>query len=153
MYESDEAAYLALAAERSTRTLWFSPYLEPFTEFFSWTREVKGERNSTPIRWPGVLLFFGLLTCFLPGRWKATAVLWIPFLLYIGIVFSIGDGVSRYLQVIEWVAILFIALGLDFVISLLVAPFRRRGVDAGAVSGEQATPGAVGGGAAAEPVG
>ena len=72
--------------------------LEPFTGFFAWTREVKGARHSTPIRWPGVLLCFGLATCFLPGRFKATAVLTLPFVLYFAIIFSIGDGVSRQHQ-------------------------------------------------------
>ena len=124
MYEMDQAGYDALVAERSTRQLWFGKFLDPFTSFFSWTREVKGARNSTPIRWPGVLLCFGLATCFLPGRFKATAVLALPFLLYVGIIFSIGDGVSRYLQVIEWIALILVALGLDLVISLLGAAFR-----------------------------
>ncbi len=127
IYESDEAAYNALVAERSTRTLWFGSYLEPFTEFCSWTKEIKGERHSTPIRWPGVLLCFGLATCFLPGRFKATSMLTLPFLLYFAIIFSIGDGVSRYLQVIEWVALILVALGLDLVLGLLVAAIRGGG--------------------------
>jgi hypothetical protein len=124
MYETDETGYNALVAERSTRTLWFGQYLEPFTEFLSWTKEVKGERNTTPIRWPGVLLCFGLLTCFLPGRFKATAVLTLPFLLYFGIIFSIGDGVSRYLQAVEWIALILLALGLDVVCSVIASAFR-----------------------------
>lgn len=124
IYETDEAGYDALAAAGSTRRLWFGRFLEPFTEFCSWTREVKGARNSTPIRWPGVLLCFGLATCFLPGRFKATAVLTLPFVLYFAIIFSIGDGVSRYLQVVEWLALIFVALGLDLAWSLLAAAFR-----------------------------
>jgi hypothetical protein len=140
IYESDEAGYSALVAERSTRTLWFGRYLEPFTEFFSWTKEVKGGRNSTPIRWPGVLLLFGLATCFLPGRFRATAVLALPFVLYFAIIFSIGDGVSRYLQVVEWIALILVALGLDLVLSLVVAAFR--GAASPAAAAAEAAPAA-----------
>jgi hypothetical protein len=124
VYEMDQAGYDALVAERSTRQLWFGRFLEPFTEFFSWTKEVKAERNSTPIRWPGVLFCFGLATCFLPGRFKATSILWLPFLLYVGLIFSIGDGVSRYLQPIEWMALVFLVLGLDLVCSLIASAVR-----------------------------
>ena len=126
VYETDEAGYQATATAGATRELWFGQYLEPFTEFFSWTREVKGPRNSTPIRWSGILFCFGLVTCFLPGRFKATAILWLPFLLYVGLVFSIGDGVSRYLQPIEWIALIIVALGLDFVLGLVTASFGGR---------------------------
>lgn len=122
IYEMDEAAYHALVAERTTRTLWFVPYLDPFTKFFAWTKEIKGPRNSTPIRWSGVLVCLGLLTCFLPGRWKQSTVVWLPFVLYFGIVFSIGDGMSRYLQVIEWVALILVAMSLDLLASFFTVP-------------------------------
>ena len=53
-------------------------------------------------------------------------IVWLPFVLYFGIVFSIGDGMSRFLQVIEWVAVILCAMGLDLVGSFAVVGVRGR---------------------------
>ncbi len=125
IYELDRAGYDALVAERKQRHMWYEPYLLHFTMAFEWMQEVRKERIGVRPTWFGALAFFGLLTCCLPSRFKATSPLWLPLLLYMGIIFAIGDGVSRYLQPIEWIFLIFIALGLDWLSQLAMSQGRR----------------------------
>ncbi len=126
VYELEKPAYYAMTAERSTRKLWFEDYILKFTKRFTWTTVMGREKKWIEITWFGGLMLFGLATCFVPGRFRETSVLWLPALLYMGIIFAVGDSVSRYLQPVEWTGLVFIALGLDFVLNLLVSPFRKK---------------------------
>ena len=49
-------------------------------------------------------------------RERETAPLWLPLGLYLGIIFGIGDAVSRYLQPVDWIGIIFVGLGLDWLL-------------------------------------
>ena len=129
IYEMDRAGSDALVSERQQRRAWYEPYLLSFTMAFCWTKEFRQERIGVRPTWCGMLAFFGLLTCFLPSRFKVTSPLWLPLLLYMGIIFAIGDGVSRYLQPIEGIFLIFIALGFDWLVQL-VASSRRQPADA-----------------------
>lgn len=119
LYEMDEAGYRALVAERQERHAWYEPYLLKFTRTFTWTRTVKAATKTLHPAWFGLLALFGLLTCLRPTRWRLTSPLWLSLALYLGIIFSIGDGVSRYLLPVEWMGMVFVALGLDWLLGLV----------------------------------
>lgn len=121
LYEMEEPAYLAMAEQRRKQVEWYEPWVYRFTHAFSW---MKTERD--PVRklhlhpaWFGVLALFGLLTCLRPSRWRETSPLWLSLGFYLVIIFSIGDSVNRYLQPIEWVGLIFVALGLDWLLGLV----------------------------------
>jgi hypothetical protein len=115
LYELDEAGYHALAEQRQSEKVWYERFVYNFTKTFAWmhTTRIAGIRTLHPA-WFGLLAVFGLLTCLRPGRWRETSLLWLPLGLYLVIIFAIGDSVSRYLQPIEWVGIIFVALGFDW---------------------------------------
>jgi hypothetical protein len=69
-----------------------------------------------------MLALFGFLTCLRPKRWRETAPLWLPLGLFLVIIFSIGDSVPRYLQPVDWIGIIFVGVGLDWVLDWLWRP-------------------------------
>lgn len=121
MYETDREGYDAMSAERRQRTAWYEPWLLPFTRTFVWTRTVGAEHGPKSLRpgWFGLLALLGLVSCLRPARCRATSPLWLALALYMGIIFSIGDTVSRYLQAVEWIGMIFVAAGLDWLLGLL----------------------------------
>jgi len=119
LYRTDYDGYLALAAERGKRTFWLEPYVYRCASTFAWmrtVRDVQARRRTLHPAWFGVLALFGFLTCLRPARWRETAPLWLSLGLFLGIIFGIGDSVVRYLQPVEWIGIIFVALGLDWVL-------------------------------------
>lgn len=124
----DEASYLRMVEERVRRKLWFEEHLKWFTEHFVWTKTKPGDPGEKPlvkVMPLGWMALFGLLTCFLPGRFVATSILWLPAILYLGLVFAVGDAVTRYLQPVEWILFIFIALGFDAILNLFARLFAR----------------------------
>jgi hypothetical protein len=119
LYEMDHDAYLALAAERQQRHPWYEPYVYHFTQTFVWMHTVRAQTRTLHAAWFGLLALFGFLTCLRPSRWRETAPLWLSLGLYLAIIFGIGDAVTRYLQPIEWIGLIFVALGLDWVLQLV----------------------------------
>ncbi|MEP6671073.1 MAG: hypothetical protein ABJF10_18075 [Chthoniobacter sp.] len=119
LYEMDQDAYLALAGQRRAQVEWYEPYVYGFTRAFAWMHTVRAGTRTLHPAWFGVLALFGFLTCLRPSRWRETSLLWLPLGLYLAIIFGIGDSVVRYLQPIEWVGIIFVALGLDWVLGLV----------------------------------
>ena len=121
LYERDREAYRALVAERQERRAWYEPYLLKFTKTFVWTRTIEGENSRRWLEpaWFGLLALLGLMTCLRPSRWRLTSPLWLSLLIYLGIIFSVGDTVARYLQPVDWIGIVFVALGLDWVLGLV----------------------------------
>ena len=121
IYEMDEPAYRALVAERAKRTAWFEPLVRWF-EPVQWVDAEPGRPGAaprfrlTPLSW---LLALGLAGALVPGRFVRTSILWLPLLLYVGIVFAVGDRVSRYFQPVEWAMFTLIAVGLDVVLDAL----------------------------------
>ena len=69
-----------------------------------------------------------------------TSILWLPLGLYLGIVFAVGDRVSRYLEPVEAVMFILIVIGLDVVLDALTALWKSvRPTSAAPVAGgEQA---------------
>ena len=121
MYETDREGYFAMAEERIARKAWYEPYLLPFTQTFVWTRSV-GEEHAKSLKpaWFGLLALLGLISCLRPTRFAATSPLWLSLALYMGMIFAIGDTVSRYLQAVEWIGIIFVAVGLDWIFGLII---------------------------------
>lgn len=121
LYEMDEPAYLAMAEQRRKQVEWYEPWVYRFTHTFSWMkaeRDGAGKRHLHPA-WFGLLALFGFLTCLRPSRWRETSPLWLSLGLYLVIIFGIGDAVNRYLQPIEWIGLIFVALGLDWLLGLV----------------------------------
>jgi len=120
LYEMDHDAYLALAEQRRVQVEWYEPCVYHFTRVFAWmsATRAEGKRVMHPA-WFGLLALFGFLTCLRPSRWRETSLLWLPLGVYLAIIFGIGDSVSRYLQPVDWIGIIFVALGLDWVLSLV----------------------------------
>lgn len=125
LYKLNLDGYLALAAQRRHQNAWYLPYVYGFSHTFAWmrtTRVLPGGKRSLHPAWLGMLALFGFLTCLRPGRWRETAPLWLPLGLYLVIIFSIGDSVSRYLQPVDWIGLIFVGLGLDWVLEWLWRP-------------------------------
>jgi hypothetical protein len=119
LYRTDYDGYQALAAERGKRTFLFEPYIYRCASTFAWmrtVRDVQAHKRTLHPAWFGVLALFGFLTCLQPKRWRETAPLWLSLGLFLGIIFGIGDSVVRYLQPVEWIGIIFVALGLDWIL-------------------------------------
>jgi hypothetical protein len=119
LYEMDEPAYQALAAERAQHKEWYEDDVYHFTRTFVWMRSERAAKRTLHPAWFGVFALFGFLTCLRPSRWRETAPLWLSLVLFLVIIFGIGDAVTRYLQPIEWLGLIFIALGLDWLLGLV----------------------------------
>ncbi|HSI16094.1 MAG TPA: hypothetical protein VK961_28855 [Chthoniobacter sp.] len=127
IYEMDEPAYNAFVAERSTRTLWFTKYTDEFDRLKWLDTKVgkKGESPRTHIKTMGWLALLGFAASLLPYRFRRGTLLWLPALLYLFIIYAIGDTVTRYIHPVEWAGFILIAIGLDSVIDGLVWLYRR----------------------------
>ena len=79
-------------------------------------RTLPGGKRTLHPSWFGMLAIFGFLTCLRPKRWRETAPLWLPLGLFLVIIFSIGDSVPRYLQPVDWIGIIFVGVGLDWIL-------------------------------------
>lgn len=115
IYEMDEPAYNAMVAERSKRTLWFTGPLHIFSKM-KWLDTRASPRGQAPylhVQFMGWLALWGLIAALLPGRFVRTSLLWLPLMLYLFIVYAVGDTVTRYLHPIEWTLFILIAFGLD----------------------------------------
>ena len=123
LYEMDEPAYRALVAERSQRKLWFEPQVRWFAgvKWLTTDPGPPGAQPTTDVSWMGWLFVLGLAGALLPGRFARTSILWLPMLLYVGVVFAVGDRVSRYYPPLEWAMFALIAIGLDVVLDALAA--------------------------------
>jgi hypothetical protein len=119
LYGMDEDAYLALAARRQAQTAWYGPYVYKFTHAFTWMRTEQDTTRTLHPAWFGLLALFGFFTCLRPSRWRETAPLWLPLGLYLVVIFGIGDALPRYLQPVEWIGLVFVALGLDWLLELV----------------------------------
>jgi hypothetical protein len=128
LYEMDEPAYNAMVAERSKRTVWYEPYM-PMVKKINWVVAEEGEPGQKPtidVKWLGWLALLGLFGSLVPGRFTRTSILWLPLLVYLPIVYAVGDRVSRYLHTVDWLVFVMIGIGLDVVLDLLTAPWRKR---------------------------
>ena len=128
LYRFDYDGYLKLADERRHQNAWYLPTVYRLSHAFAWMRTVRtlpgGKRTLHPA-WFGMLALFGFLTCLRPKRWRETAPLWLPLGLFLVIIFSIGDSVPRYLQPVDWIGIIFVGVGLDWVLAWLWRPQKR----------------------------
>jgi hypothetical protein len=119
LYEMDKDAYLALAARRQSQVEWYEPAVYNFDHAVAWMRSSGRKTRTLYPNWSGLLALFGFLTCLRPSRWRETSPLWLSLGLYLVIIYGIGDAVPRYLQPIEWIGLIFVALGLDWLLSLI----------------------------------
>ena len=127
LYETDEAGYDKLVAERAQRTAWFNPYVRWVSKIHWVSAEpgAIGQRPSIGLTALGWLAVLGLVGALVPGRFARTSILWLPILLYIPLVFAVGDRVSRYYHPLEWAMFALIAIGLDTLLDALAALWKR----------------------------
>ena len=125
LYGMDQPEYQALADRRINENAWYIPFVARFSRIFNWMNYFRdtatGKRSLQPA-WFGILALFGFITCLFPSRWRETSPLWIPLMLFLGIIFGIGDSLSRYLQPIDWIGVTFVALGLDWLLAWVWRP-------------------------------
>ena len=72
-----------------------------------------------PLPEPSSLALLGLVSCLRPARWRLTSPLWLSLIIYMGIIFAVGDTVARYLLPVDWIGMVLVALGLDWVLGFL----------------------------------
>ena len=127
IYEMDETAYDAMVAERAGRTVWFEPYVRWVSQFHWVSAEpgATGQKPSIGLNALGWLALLGLAGALLPGRFARTSILWLPMLLYIPLVFAVGDRVSRYYHPLEWAMFVLIGIGFDTILDALSAGWQR----------------------------
>ncbi len=130
IYERDQAAYEAMAAERISRARRVPAWPVAIGKALTWVRidprrAVPGLSNVTWVAWLGLL---GVAALGWRRQWAAAAFLLLPLGIYLAGIYAIGDAVSRYFMPIEWMGILLACLGLD---GLLGAVWRARspGID------------------------
>jgi hypothetical protein len=136
LYELDREGYRALVAERQQRTAWYAPWLPRFTQTFVWTRTIKGTngRHWLEPAWFGLLALLGLVSCLRPSCWRETSPLWLSLVTYMGIIFAVGDTVARYLLPVDWIGLVLVALGLDWLLGLVWRVKTPEPVETAAVS-------------------
>ncbi|MEA3186392.1 MAG: hypothetical protein QOD99_222, partial [Chthoniobacter sp.] len=117
LYERDLPAYNVTVAERVTR-----PALLP-TKLFQIVKPLRWvHRKSThpfPIMrftWFAALGFLGIAALFIRKNWREAALLMLPCGAYLVVIYSIGDAVPRYLLAVEWLGLIFAALGCDLIL-------------------------------------
>lgn len=127
LYDLDEAGYEAMAEERAKRTVWYAPYM-PLVKSINWVYAEGGEAGEKPtieVKWMGWLLLLGLVGCLMPGRFRRTSIIWLPLVVYLPVVYGVGDRVSRYLHTVDWLGFVMIVIGLDVVLDVVTALWKR----------------------------
>jgi len=114
-YGMDRPEYEEKVKERATRQNATLPFLSAVSDSMVWMRDntdAAGKHWLSPC-WPLVLAVLGFLVCLTPSRFVAMSVLWLPTILCLVSVHAIGDYNSQYVQPVEWVGLVLIAIGLD----------------------------------------
>ena len=128
VYGMDTDAYLRLVEERRQRTTWIAPLMGAIGFDLNWTEYRKGAPGEDPditLTLLGWLLVLALVACLSPRHFICRALLWLPLTLYLLMVFGVGDGLARYLQPVEWVGMVLVAIGLDTLATLITDGMAR----------------------------
>jgi hypothetical protein len=115
----DKPAYENLAASGRLRANSITPVVRAFAKNIPWAEEHKDPATGKywlSIGWLGVVAIPAFLCCLGPAHFRRTSLLWLPAIIYIGVVYSIGDRKGEYLQPVEWAGLVLIAIGLDVAI-------------------------------------
>jgi len=129
VFGTDEEGFRRMAADGLQDKLWLASPIDWLDSAVAWTYYEPGTREDDPprfgLRWIGYLALFGFVSCLFPSRLKRTAIVWFPALFYLGLVYSVGDSVSRYLHPADWCLLVVIALGGDALVDLGQSLFRK----------------------------
>jgi len=128
-YRMDQAQFDELAKERATRTNWAFPFERWLERNIGWFKD--NVNSASGLHWltigpMGFLTLVGLLICFLPSRFLSTMILWLPGALCLVTVHAVGDVNQQYVQPIEWIGLVLIAIGLDFILGQALGLFGHR---------------------------
>lgn len=125
-YGFDQTRYDAIAAEGAARRFPPFNFLNSFARFFSFAcdgHEISEERHDVRPTWLGFLALAGLACAV--WRSRELGILWIPLTLYLATVFGVGDRVDRYVQPVEWIVLVLVALALDTLLARIL-PIRAK---------------------------
>ncbi len=139
-YGMDQARLGALVESRAKRRGGIAGAMEAFAPWICWMKAVPDLTGGGLSLRPGslgILAFLSFLICLLPGRFTKTSMLWLPVALYLVTVFAVGDRKGDYIQPVEWVGFVVIAIGMDAVLERLAG--MRRGKQSSAEAGAEET--------------
>jgi len=120
-----------MVEEHSERTTWIEPLMTELSSVLRWTDYRKrgvGQAPDIELTFLGWLLVLGLVTCLSRSYFFCRALIWLPAVFYLVTTLGVGDAVRRYLQPVDWVGFVIIAIGLDTVTTLVaqrIAGLRR----------------------------
>ena len=131
LYGTGADGYLQMVEEHSERTTWIEPLMTELSSVLRWTDYRKrgvGQAPDIELTFLGWLLVLGLVTCLSRSYFFCRALIWLPAVFYLVTTLGVGDAVRRYLQPVDWVGFVIIAIGLDTVTTLVaqrIAGLRR----------------------------
>lgn len=105
------------------------PLMIKMNQYFGWMSQIRrsestGGKDLFPYFYPKPMsysAFAGIVggMIFSAKRLKLV-ILFIPLFLYLSSSFAVGDAVSRYLQPVEWLGVIFAGVALDLVIGFII---------------------------------
>lgn len=129
LYGCDFENYKRMASSNSLRSTWILAPMSWMQRIFIWCMSAydpQTKDHSIVPGWFGILAIAGLVCCLVPGHFRATSMLWLPAMLYLGTVFGVGDAVPRYVLPVEWLGLVFACVALDRSFSFLQSLCHRR---------------------------
>ena len=131
----DEAGYRVMFAERKARPQLLPETIFRFVEPLSFVgrtdldtesaEDVDTRAPALHLTWFAALAAFGVLMLFVRGQWREAALLLLPCAVYVGLIYSVGDAMARYLLAVEWLGILYAMLGVDGLLWLVTGGWRK----------------------------
>jgi hypothetical protein len=130
LYDLTADQWPAFVAERSARPVpWPDPVLRFITSFtFLESNSPEGPHPGTlRVKPLGALVFAGILAAAAIAAIRRPACfLILPVVIYLVLVYSIGDMVDRYLVAVDWPLVILAGIGADALLRLAALPFTRK---------------------------
>jgi hypothetical protein len=130
LYRVTEAEWPAFVAERRSRVNRLPTALMGMVDEVRVLRlehKPKTEEAAMPIRLTvfGWLALAGVAGLCTPRRWKSGLFLLLPMVIYLMLVYGIGDIIPRYLVAVDWMILLLMVLGADTLARMFAAGVAR----------------------------
>jgi hypothetical protein len=119
VYKTDRDGYEKMVAERQSRAPRITERLFKAVQPFAWVQALWARGLKYPVlgpTWFAWLGFIGIASCVTPGRFRRAAFVLFSCALYMVMIFAVGDSVPRFLVPVEWIGVLFGAMGADWML-------------------------------------